>query len=122
MKKILASQLKALRKRARFSQKQIADLCGLTEPQYEAYEQARAEPSLDGLNALATCFGVSVDQLMGREPIEGINADESQKRRLKLPTPAPPWLVPLLPKLATLEKSEQKTLAAVLEALTTKKP
>jgi transcriptional regulator with XRE-family HTH domain len=117
MKTLLSVRLKTLRKSAKLTQKNVADMCGLREPQYVAYEHARTEPSLEGLNALATCFGVSVDQLVGRVPLDGLKANENLTKRLDGPENLPPWLVPLLPKLATLKKSELKALEAFLDAL-----
>ena len=65
--------LKIFRKRAGYSQKEVADALHVTQGAVSSWESGRWEPDQQNLSALADLFGVSVDALIGRvtkiEPI-----------------------------------------------------
>lgn len=62
-----AVNLRALRQRQRISGARLGELCGLNKNAVYRYEQGSARPGLDALVALADYFGVTLDQLVGRE-------------------------------------------------------
>lgn len=59
--------LKKLRKESGKTQKQIADVLGLTTVGYNGYETQKREPNIKVLTKLADFYGVSLDYLVGRE-------------------------------------------------------
>lgn len=59
--------IKELRLKKNFTQQEIAERIGITRPAYTAYELGKREPDFSTLQALADLFGVSTDQLLGRE-------------------------------------------------------
>lgn len=63
--------IKKYRKRAGYSQKEVADALHVTQGAISSWEVGRWEPDQTNLSALADLFGVSVDMLMGRQqPID----------------------------------------------------
>lgn len=64
--KIFSERIKALRKATKLTQKQVADVVGITEVGYQHYEGRRRVPSFRQLIALADFFDVSLDYLVGR--------------------------------------------------------
>lgn len=63
--------LKKYRKRAGYSQKEVADALHVTQGAVSSWEAGRWEPDQQNLAALADLFGVTVDMLIGRiTPIE----------------------------------------------------
>lgn len=62
--------LKKFRKRAGYSQKEVAEALHVTQGAVSSWEAGRWEPDQQNLSALADLFGVSVDALIGREVIE----------------------------------------------------
>ncbi len=64
--------LKALRESRRIYQREIAEYLGINMRTYQNYENGHSEPSIDKLIALADCFGVTLDELVGREPGQGL--------------------------------------------------
>ena len=65
-----ANVLKALRTRRGITQKQLADVLGLSESAIGMYERAQCEPELETLEAIADYFNVDMDYLMGRSDVE----------------------------------------------------
>lgn len=61
-----AERVRSLRKARGLTQKQAADLFGITEIAWRKYEAGKRTPTFDGLIALADFFGVSLDYLVGR--------------------------------------------------------
>ena len=59
-------RLKILRTEKGYSQKDIAQLLGITQQAYANYERGARQADYDTLNKLADIFGVSVDYLLGR--------------------------------------------------------
>ena len=56
-----------LRKLHRMTQRQVADVLGITQPSYIRYENGKSEPTLENLVKLADLFDVSIDYLCGRK-------------------------------------------------------
>lgn len=63
----LGQRLKALRKSKGLRQKDMAELMGLTEQNYQRYEYGKINVPATTLNFFADYFGVSADYLLGRE-------------------------------------------------------
>ncbi|MBE7061986.1 MAG: helix-turn-helix transcriptional regulator [Clostridiales bacterium] len=61
--------LKELRKTYGFTQRQLAQKLGISQPSYIRYEIGTSEPSLETLCKIADVFDVSVDFLLGRADI-----------------------------------------------------
>ena len=64
--KIFSVRLKEQRKLYMFTQREMAEKLGISQPSYIRYENGSAEPSLENLVKLADLFDVSVDYLLGR--------------------------------------------------------
>ena len=62
-------RLLALRKEYGYTQRQVAQMLGISQPSYIRYENGTAQPSLESLSALADIFDVSADYLIGRREI-----------------------------------------------------
>ncbi len=63
----MLKNLKDLRKEVGLSQKQVAEILNISQQTYSDYENCKTEPTSDTLLQIAICFGVSVDELLGRE-------------------------------------------------------
>lgn len=64
--------LKRLRTERLLTQKQVADAAGITTRTLIRWELGQGEPGASDLRALARCFGVGIDQLVGELlPAEG---------------------------------------------------
>lgn len=61
-----AVRLCKLREGRRISRRTLSELCGLSKNMISVYERGEAEPTASALIALADCFGVTVDYLLGR--------------------------------------------------------
>jgi transcriptional regulator with XRE-family HTH domain len=62
---ILADNLKVLRARKSFSQKQVADALIISRERLAKYEDGRSEPPIEILKRMAAYFHVSIDILVG---------------------------------------------------------
>lgn len=62
--------LRYLRKNRNLSMKALGDIFGLAESTISLYETGKREPDNTTMLKIADYFGVSVDYLLGREPIE----------------------------------------------------
>jgi transcriptional regulator with XRE-family HTH domain len=62
----VANRLKALRKEAQKTQKEVADATGINDMTLAGYEGNRAEPHIEALVRLADFYQVSLDYLMCR--------------------------------------------------------
>lgn len=63
---IVGERLKTLRTENRYSQTQIADMCGVTQATIGRYETGVAEPPIEKLLWYAEQFDVSLDYIFGR--------------------------------------------------------
>ena len=59
--------LYGLRKRAGLSQRELADMLGITNKAVSKWEVGKAKPSTDMIRKLATLFHMNVDQLLSFE-------------------------------------------------------
>ena len=60
--------IKAIRQRAGYSQKEFAALLNLPRSTYNQYETGARQADYDTLSRIASFLGASVDDLLGREP------------------------------------------------------
>ena len=63
-----AQKLKELRTRAGMSQEKLSEKVGVSRQAITKWETDKGAPDMDNLMALSDLFGVSVDELLGREP------------------------------------------------------
>lgn len=63
---IVGTRLKQLRVENRYSQTQIAEMCGVTQATIGRYETGVAEPPIEKLLWYAEQFDVSLDYIFGR--------------------------------------------------------
>ncbi len=63
----LADRLVTLRKENKLSQEALAEKLGLSRQAISKWERAEASPDTDNLIALATLYGISLDELLGNE-------------------------------------------------------
>lgn len=66
---IFRKNIYELRKLNRFTQREVAQRLGISQPSYIRYENGSAEPTLDNLVKIADLYDVSVDFLLGRKEI-----------------------------------------------------
>ena len=62
-----AQKLKELRTRAAMSQERLAERVGVSRQAITKWETDKGAPEMENLLALSDLFGVSVDELLGRE-------------------------------------------------------
>ncbi|MEK4973605.1 helix-turn-helix transcriptional regulator [Niallia sp. FSL R7-0648] len=75
---MLSEQLLKLRKEAKKTQEDIANLLGITRPAYTAYESGKRQPDYDSLIKLAEYYDVSLDFLLtGKEKVEKNHTDQT---------------------------------------------
>ena len=67
--KVFAERLSELRKQYKYTQRQMADILGISQPSYIRYENDTSEPTQENLVKLADAFDVSVDYLLGRSDV-----------------------------------------------------
>lgn len=97
----LGERILKYRKKAGISQEELADKLNVTRQSISLWETDQTLPSLDNLIALADIFGISMDELCGREiqndvteqtpldetTINAVNDTPSQKQQIKIATP-----------------------------------
>ena len=64
----LGNTLSRLRRAQGLSQEQVAERIGVSRQAVSKWEADRSRPELDKLAALASLYGVTLDELAGREP------------------------------------------------------
>lgn len=64
---VFRENLKEQRKLYGYTQRQVAEKLGISQPSYIRYENGSSEPTLENLVKLADLFDVSVDYLLGRK-------------------------------------------------------
>lgn len=65
--KSFGKELKQLRKEFELTQEALAKATGITQSQISYYECGKHSPSIEDCIVLADFFGVSLDELVGRE-------------------------------------------------------
>lgn len=63
---VFRTRLRHVRNKKGVSQRQAAEVLGITKISYQNYEAGRRKPSFDMLPSIADFFGVSLDYLFGR--------------------------------------------------------
>lgn len=66
---IFRKNIYELRTLNRFTQREVAQRLGISQPSYIRYENGSAEPTLENLVKIADLYDVSVDFLLGRKEI-----------------------------------------------------
>lgn len=66
---IVAKNLRTLRKNRKLSRLAVAEAVQISERSYQRYENDERELSLPLFLTLADFYGVTLDQLAGREPL-----------------------------------------------------
>ncbi len=66
----LADRLVELRKENKLSQEALAEKLGLSRQAISKWERAEASPDTDNLIALATLYGISLDELLGNASVK----------------------------------------------------
>lgn len=66
---IFQQRLIELRKAYNYTQREMAEKLGITQPSYIRYENGSSEPDLKKLSLIADIFDVSVDYLVGRSEV-----------------------------------------------------
>ena len=75
-------KLQTLRKQKGWTQEELADVIFVSRTAISKWESGRGYPSIDSLKALATCFGVTIDELLsGNELLTIAEADTRQKEQ-----------------------------------------
>ena len=62
--------MRKLRKRARFSQQQVAEYLGTSQTMYSRYERAINEIPVSFVIALCELYNITADQLLGLQPLD----------------------------------------------------
>ena len=66
----MKNNIKSLREKNNLTQKDCADIFGVTLRAWQTYEQGVSEPKYEMLCKIADYFDVTLDYLLGREPPE----------------------------------------------------
>ena len=61
-----SQNLRMLRESEKLKQSELAQRLGVTQRKVSYWETGKIEPSLEDLWKIADCFGISVDELIGR--------------------------------------------------------
>jgi transcriptional regulator with XRE-family HTH domain len=99
---MLSDRIRALRKEHGYSQEQMARKLHLTQGAISQWENGLTVPAADQLMALADVFGITVDELLGREQQE---------------TPPPPARDDVAALMADLSPEEQAQVRQYAEFL-----
>jgi transcriptional regulator with XRE-family HTH domain len=65
---MIKDRLIELRSKSRYTRKDVGEAIGVKENTYAAYEEGRAEPNIEKLTALASLYGISLDELIHGSP------------------------------------------------------
>lgn len=76
---ILSKRLKELRENRRIYQREFAEILGMSFRGYQNYETGQSEPKLATLIAIADYFQVSIDYLVGRTDVPGVNRGDVEE-------------------------------------------
>jgi len=72
-----ADRLVELRKQNKLSQESLAEKLGLSRQAISKWERGESSPDTDNLIALAELYGMSLDELLGNEPVK-VNTQEEK--------------------------------------------
>ena len=79
-----SDNLKRFRKQKKLTQEELASRIGVIRATYWAYEKGTIMPPYDKLEQLADIFGISIDELMGRDTDKSDISDDLSKLIRKL--------------------------------------
>ena len=65
MQEVLSQRLKTCRRNHKYTQKEVAIYCDITEKAYQNYELGTREPKISILMRIAKLYQVSLDYLVG---------------------------------------------------------
>lgn len=68
--------LEVLRKRAKRTQKEIADILNTTQQQYSKYEKGQQELPIRHLITLADTYNITTDEVLGRKKTNHVITDD----------------------------------------------
>lgn len=77
----LADRLVSLRKENKLSQEALAEKLGLSRQSISKWERAEASPDTDNLIALAELYGMSLDELLGNEPVRVEKSEKATEKK-----------------------------------------
>lgn len=113
----MKNNIKTARENKNFTQKECADTIGVTLRAWQTYEQGVSEPKQETLCKIADMFNVSLDYLLGREPLpdpfDDLNLSEDNekevmKKYMSLSPSVRAVLLDVLIQLAEAAKGEQE--------------
>lgn len=103
--KQLGRKIATLRKEQRITQVQLAEILGISQQYMQAFEAGRRKVSSSMLPTLATVLAVSVEDLIGMNPPEGIKRGPAPKLQQQLE------------QISQLPKSKQKFVMDMLDTV-----
>lgn len=77
----LANRLVELRKENKLSQEALAEKLGLSRQSISKWERAEASPDTDNLIALAELYGMSLDEILGNEPVKVEKSEKATEKK-----------------------------------------
>jgi len=98
--------LAELRKAKGFTQQELADNVGVSQRMVAYYERHAKRPPLEKLQAIARALSVSIDQLLGVQPV-----------RKQPGAPKDAYLQRKLQRVQQLPKDKQKIIVTMIDAL-----
>ena len=104
----LNERIRELRKKAGYSQQQMAQKLHLTQGAISQWENGITVPAAEQLSALADVFEISVDELLGRDP--GIKKEAPSIAGLR------DGLIDLLVDLSPEEEAQLRAFVAGMKA------
>lgn len=107
----MKNNIKNVREQKNMTQKECADVFGVTLRAWQTYEQGVSEPKYEMLCRIADYYGVTTDYLLGREPavnplaglninVKEINSDKFIETYEKLPETAKQVFIDTMLKLS----------------------
>ena len=77
---IMELRLKEIRLMKKLTQREVADMLGVSSVAYSRYENGTREPSIDILLKLSSIYNISVDYLIGNKLVERTALSEYELR------------------------------------------
>ena len=105
----MLKNLRKLREESNTTQKQLAEVVGVSQQSINKYENHNVEPDIETLVRIANYFNTSVDYLIGRTedtPVPAEILNEEQRR--------------LLSAFCDLPKEQRRALLLITDALRTR--
>ena len=79
MNVVLGENLAKYRKKAGYSQEELADKLGVSRQAVSKWERGEASPDTENLIALSRLYGVTLDELVNKEPSESETKTNEKK-------------------------------------------